>query len=189
MRCWREPFVAIALALLLVLPLAGSVAAQGAEPAVIEFGEELAAGGLAVAVYVDGVRCDEANLAADRVIELGLPGQPEACGREGAEITIYAGQEGELEGECPAQCGPPHGESLFVRRGETQRIDVFMPLAPTSGGAVSPPGTGSLGELPDDAENAAALPLGAAFALLVVAVARALTSRGSGARTRQVRSR
>ena len=138
--------------------LAGSAAAQDPGPAVREFGEEVAAGGFSVAAYVDGERCDEADLSMDRVLELGRPGQPQACGREGAAITIYSNPDG----DCPVGCAAPHGEALFVRLGQTQRIDVFRPVAPDSGPSLSPPGTGSLGLTPTTGQGAA----GSAPALL-----------------------
>lgn len=90
--------------------------------------------------YVDGQRCASVDLVRGRegdrsaVLRLGLPGQPAACSRQGAKVTLTAVPDREIE---------LMHDTLTVRRGVTVLIRQIVVPPPFTGETVeSLPNTG-----------------------------------------------
>lgn len=127
---------AIVLALALLGVLSGLAGAQPAPPAppfvirVPDFGPEHSVGRLdagAITAFVDGQRC--ASLDVSRgpgALQLGLPEQPEPCGRNGATVTFTNA------------AGRTLFTTLTVARGSSADLTNFAPQPPSSAPGQTP---------------------------------------------------
>ena len=163
-----RPGASITVAIVLLAQTAGGPAAAQSAPAEIEVTSELAVeetGGTLTAL-VDGVACDTISLADDeRVLQLGLPDQPSACGTEGATITFRNGADQQLF------------KSRLVRLGERQQLLNLAPVPPSDGPPLAPPSVGNAGAAYAGPEPLSVLALAGAVVAtaLVLGLARRLT--------------
>jgi hypothetical protein len=126
---------------------------------------------LSISAFADGQACatvdlrDNANVNAsgDKVIVLGLPGQPAACGREGASLVFVDGRGREIAAD------------FTVRLGAVQRLIGLAPRPPTTGDAGL-----STGDVPS-VEAAAKDSGGTRFPVALAAASVAAALIGGGA--------
>jgi hypothetical protein len=126
---------------------------------------------LSITAFADGQACatvdlrDDANVNAsgDKVIVLGLPGQPAACGREGASLVFVDGRGREIAAD------------FTVRLGAVQRLIGLAPRPPTTGDAGLTTGAVPSVEAAASDSGATRFPL----ALVVASVAAVLIGGGA----------
>jgi hypothetical protein len=125
---------------------------------------------LSISAFADGQACamvdlrdnENVNASGDKVIVLGLPGQPEACGREGARLVFADGRGREIAAD------------FTVRLGVVQRLIGLAPRPPRAGDAGLPTGAMPVVAAAEDS-GGTRFPLG----LAVASVAAVLIGGGA----------
>lgn len=163
--------------------IAGAQPAPPAPPFVIrvpDFGPEQAAvriGTGTITAFVDGQRCASLDVArGSGTLQLGLPDQPEPCGRNGATVTFTD------------SAGRTLFTTLTVARGASADLTNFAPLPPSSApgrtpAQVLPPKSGhGPNGAHDESRRALLLEAASLVALASALLAVALMSRGAASR-------